>query len=150
MIQKLAQQLAEMESMILEAHVKNLAVSNGSVGWHLAHNTLVINQVISYIAQSDPNLYQPTWSFTKWIIFLTRRIPRGKVKSPQSVDPTPDVDLQEALERASIGILNLISVAPNQHFPHPIFGHLNREKTIQFLWIHTEHHLKITRELLKK
>lgn len=150
MIQKLARQLAEMESMIPDAHVANLNVSNGSVGWHLAHNILVINQVISYLAQSDPKLYQPKWTLTKWIIFLTKKIPRGKVKSPKSVDPTPDIDLIEALERASIGILNLMSVDPNQHFPHPIFGHLNRLKTIQFLWIHTEHHLKIARELLKK
>lgn len=150
MIQKLAQQLAEMESMIPYAHVENLAVSNGSVGWHLAHNILVINQVISYLAQSDPKLYQPKWTLAKWIILLTKKIPRGKVKSPKSVDPTPDVDLTEALERASIGILNLMSVAPNQHFPHPMLGHLNRAKTIQFLWIHTEHHLKIARDLLKK
>lgn len=150
MIQKLACQLAEMESMIPDAHVENLAISNGSVGWHLAHNILVINQVTSAIAKSEPVNYKPRFSWTKFIIFLTKIIPRGKVKAPKVVEPTPDMDLQEALERASLAIINLMSVAPNQFFPHPYFGDLNRDKTIKFLWIHTEHHLKIARDLLKK
>ncbi len=150
MIQQLAQQLAEMESMIPDAHVENLAVSNGSVGWHLAHNILVINQVISAVAISDPALYRPKQSFIKWVIFLTKRIPRGKVKAPKVVEPAQDMDLKEALERASIAIINLMSVEKNQFFSHPMFGDLNQRKTIQFLVIHTEHHLKIARDLLKK
>jgi hypothetical protein len=150
MIQQLAHQLAEMESMIPDAHVENLAVSNGSVGWHLAHTILVINQVISAVAISDPARYRPKQKFIKWVIFLTKRIPRGKVKAPKVVEPAQDMDLKEALERASIGIINLMSVEKNQFFSHPMFGDLNRGKTIQFLWIHTEHHLKIVRDLLKK
>ncbi|MFD3394551.1 DUF1569 domain-containing protein [Aquirufa sp. OSTEICH-129V] len=150
MIQKLAQQLAEMESMIPMAETQNSGISHASAGWHLAHNILVINQVTSAIAKSDPVNYKPRFSWTKFIIFLTKNIPRGKAKAPKAVEPTPDMDLQEALERASLAIINLMSVAPNQFFPHPYFGDLNRDKTIKFLWIHTEHHLKIVRDLLKK
>jgi hypothetical protein len=149
MIQKLAQQLAEMESMIPMAETQNSDISNASVGWHLAHAILVFNQVISAVAKSDPVNYKPRFSWTKFIIFLTKHIPRGKAKAPKAVEPTLDMDLKEALERASLAIINLMSVAPNQFFPHPYFGDLNRDKTIQFLWIHTEHHLKIVRDLLK-
>jgi hypothetical protein len=150
MIQKLAKQLAEMESMIPMAETHNSNISHASVGWHLAHSILVINQVTTAVAKSDPTKYKPRYSWIKFYIFLTKQIPRGKAKAPKAVEPTPDMDLQEALERASLAIINLMSVAPNQFFPHPYFGDLNRGKTIQFLWIHTEHHLKIARDLLKK
>jgi hypothetical protein len=150
MIQKLANQLSEMEALIPFAHLSHPTISNASVGWHLAHNILVINQVVKSIAQSDPAMYQPKQSFGKWYVFLTKSIPRGKVKAPKMVNPTLDLDLNEALERASLGLLNLMSVAPNQFFHHPFLGDLNREKTLKFLWIHTEHHLKIIRDLIKK
>ena len=149
MIQKIAQQIAEMESMIPMAETQNSDISHAAVGWHLAHNILVINQVIAAVAQSDSSKYRPKNSWRKFIIFLTKHIPRGKAKAPKAVEPTPDMDLKEALERASLAVLNLMNVEPNQFFPHPYFGDLNREKTIQFLWIHTEHHLKIARDLLK-
>lgn len=149
MIQKIAQQIAEMESMIPMAETQNSDISHAPVGWHLAHNILVINQVIAAVAQSDPSKYRPKNSWRKFIIFLTKHIPRGKAKAPKAVEPTLDMDLKEALERASLAVLNLMNVEPNQFFPHPYFGDLNREKTIQFLWIHTEHHLKIARDLLK-
>ena len=150
MIQKLAQQIAEMESMIPIAETQNSDISHVSVGWHLAHNILVFNQVISAVAKSDPVNYKPRFSWIKFTIFLTKRIPRGKAKAPKAVEPIPDMDLKEALERASLALLNLMSLDPNQFFPHPYFGDLNRGKTIKFLWIHTEHHLKIAREILKK
>ena len=150
MIQKLAQQLAEMEAMIPLAQSKNWNISDATVGWHIAHNTLVINQVIAAVAQSDPSNYRPKNSWRKFVVFLTKYIPRGKVKAPKAVEPPTEMDLLEALERASIGILNLLSAAPNQYFTHPFFGDLNRRKTIHFLWIHTEHHLKIARDILKK
>jgi len=150
MIKKIAQQLAEMESMIPHANLQNSAISHVSLGWHLAHNVLVINRVIGAVAQSDPTKYRPQASLNKWLFFLTKRIPRGKAKAPKGVEPTTEIDIHEGLERASIGLLNLMSVERNQFFPHPYFGDLNRAKTIQFLWIHTEHHLKIAREILKK
>ncbi len=150
MINKLAQQLAEIEAMIPMAETLNTDISHASVGWHLAHCILVINQVTTAVAKSDPSNYKPRYSWIKFYIFLTKNIPRGKAKAPKAVEPIPDMDLQEALERASLAIINLMSVAPNQFFPHPYFGDLNRGKTIQFLWIHTEHHLKIARDLLKK
>lgn len=150
MIHKLAQQLAEIEAMIPMAETQNSDISHASVGWHLAHSILVINQVTTAVAKSDPSSYKPRYSWIKFYIFITKNIPRGKAKAPKAVEPTPDMDLQEALERASLAIINLMSVSPNQFFPHPYFGDLNRGKTIQFLWIHTEHHLKIVRDLLKK
>lgn len=150
MINKLAQQLAEIEAMIPMAETLNTDISHASVGWHLAHSILVINQVTTAVAKSDPSNYKPRYSWIKFYIFLTKNIPRGKAKAPKAVEPIPDMDLQEALERASLAIINLMSVAPNQFFPHPYFGDLNRGKTIQFLWIHTEHHLKIARDLLNK
>ena len=149
MIQQLASQLNEMEAMLPMAPTENKSISNASVGWHIAHNVVIINQVIAAIASADPALYKPRFTLVKWVVFFTKKIPRGRVQAPKYVDPSPDVDLNEALERASISLLNLMNVAPQHYFTHPIFGDLDRAQTIKFLWIHTEHHLKIARDILK-
>jgi hypothetical protein len=57
--------------------------------------------------------------------------------------------LDAALDRASLSVLNLLNQSPNQYFTHPMFGDLNTKLAARFLWIHTEHHLKIARDILK-
>lgn len=42
----------------------------------------------------------------------------------------------------------LFSLNQNQYFSHYIFGILNRDKTLRFIEIHTNHHLKIVRDIL--
>ena len=37
----------------------------------------------------------------------------------------------------------------NAYFRHLIFGYLNKKRTIRFLQIHTAHHLKIIKDILK-
>ncbi|GAB1858233.1 hypothetical protein MHTCC0001_30700 [Flavobacteriaceae bacterium MHTCC 0001] len=36
------------------------------------------------------------------------------------------------------------------HFKHFVFGTLSKKQSIRFLVTHTNHHLKITRDMLKK
>jgi len=43
----------------------------------------------------------------------------------------------------------LAKVEEVQFFTHPFFGDLKKKETISFLSIHTEHHLKIIREMLR-
>lgn len=150
MINKLAIQLREMQELSEKWEHKNPRISAESVGWHLLHNLQVINGMIAGLAASDPNKYSPKASFTKWLILLTKKIPRGKAQAPKSAVPKhiDKVELDAALDRASLSILNLLNQMPNKFFTHPGFGDLNTRMTKRFLWIHTEHHLKIVRDML--
>ena len=57
--------------------------------------------------------------------------------------------LQESLKNTYQAITYLKDCEANQYFMHPFFGQLNKKQTIKFLEIHTEHHLKIIRDILK-
>jgi hypothetical protein len=151
MINKLVNQLNEMQNFAEKWDVKNPDVSVESVGWHLLHNLKVINGMIASLAASDPSQYAPKFSYMKWSILLTKKIPRGKARAPKSAIPTQiDKDeLDAALDRASLSVLNLLNQSPKQYFTHPMFGDLNTRLTTRFLWIHTEHHLKIVRDMLR-
>jgi hypothetical protein len=150
MINKLAIQIREMQELSEHWDVKNPDVSVESVGWHLLHNLKVINGMIASLAASDPSQYAPKHSWRKWLILLTKKIPRGKARAPKSALPSQiDKDeLDAALDRASLSVLNLLNQSPKQYFTHPMFGDLNTRLTTRFLWIHTEHHLKIVRDIL--
>jgi hypothetical protein len=150
MINKLAIQIREMQELSEHWEVKNPSISAESVGWHLLHNLHVINGMIAGLAASDPQAYAPKFSYMKWSILLTKKIPRGKARAPKSAIPTHiDKDeLDAALDRASLSVLNLLNQSPKQYFTHPMFGDLNTRLTTRFLWIHTEHHLKIVRDIL--
>ena len=151
MINKLAIQLQEMQTLTEQWESVNPDVSSSSIGWHLLHNLQVINGVVASLASSDAANYAPKHTFVKWLILLTKKIPRGKARAPKGVTPEniSRADIEEALDRASLSILNLLNQAPNQYFTHPMFGDLNTRLTRRFLWIHTEHHLKIVRDMLR-
>lgn len=151
MINKLAIQLREMQELSEKWELKKPSISAESVGWHLLHNLQVINGMIAGLAASDPSKYSPKTSFAKWVILLTKKIPRGKARAPKSAVPVQidKLALDAALDRASLSILNLLNQSPKQFFTHPMFGDLNVKLTQRFLWIHTEHHLKIVRDILK-
>jgi hypothetical protein len=83
---------------------------------------------------------------------LTKTIPRGKAQAPKVVIPVEEItvdSLQESLKNTHQAITYLKDCEENQYFMHPFFGQLNKKQTIKFLAIHTEHHLKIIRDILK-
>jgi hypothetical protein len=148
----LNQQIDEMESLLSERETQNLKVSAGSVGWHLEHNLLVINQVIQGIKSSDARLYKSRFSMPKWIVLTFGFIPAGKVKAPKLVTPLEEPSLDRIIEGLAFARENaedLKHVVRNKYFEHPIFGHVNAQIAGRFLAVHTHHHLKIINEILR-
>lgn len=144
-------QLNEMKQYISEKDVKSPSVSSAPVDWHLSHSLKVINNIITSLESSDPKDFKKEFSFWKIFIFLTRKIPRGKARSPKVVLP-PEEITEEHLEKEwtrakqNVGLIN--SFPKKAHFKHPYFKHLDRDQSKTFLEIHTEHHLKIVRDIL--
>ena len=59
MINQLAIQLQEMQTLAVQWETTNPAISSSSVGWHLLHNLQVINGVVATLAASNPAEYAP-------------------------------------------------------------------------------------------
>ena len=144
--------LHQLENHISNFEKTNPNVSNSTVGWQIDHCLLVINGIIGQIEISDPLKFQPKWTFPKFMVFTTGKIPRGKAKAPKVVIPT-QVATQEKLiaklAAAKNNVLKLDSFSENQFFNHPFFKDLNVKQTKKFLTIHTKHHLKIIEDILK-
>ncbi len=144
--------LHQLENHISNFEKTNPNVSNSTVGWQIDHCLLVINGIIGQIEISDPLKFQPKWTFPKFMVFTTGKIPRGKAKAPKVVIPTQVATQEELIAKlaaAKNNVLKLDTFSENQFFNHPFFKDLNVKQTKKFLTIHTKHHLKIIEDILK-
>ena len=144
--------LHKLANYITQHNQSNTAISEAAVGWHIEHSLLVIKQITATVAQSEPKLYKSKFNVKRFFVFLTKTIPRGKAKAPKVVIPVDEITietLQESLKNTYQAITYLKDCEEHQYFMHPFFGQLNKKQTIKFLAIHTEHHLKIIRDILK-
>ena len=142
----------------LEAHIENHSVSNpkvssGNIAWHIDHSLKVINNVVIALQKSDPNSYINNFSVLGKIFFKLGFFPRGKAKAPKHVKP-PEVILKEALisqiELAKANVKSIANLDKTAYFKHPLFGNINTARVYRFLSLHTNHHLKIINDILKK
>lgn len=151
-IEGLAQLIREVESHKERFETTRPNVSEASIGWHIEHIALVINQVIAAIEKSDPKSYRYRFSLVKIWILWSGKVPRGKVKAPQAVVPK-EIPTKEAIEQHIEKAFQKVSILPkldpNQFFRHPIFGDIKLKSAIRFLEVHTIHHLNIIKDIAK-
>lgn len=146
---KLNQQISELEKYSLAADVTNENESLGSTFWHVAHSLLLISQVFESLPLSNPKEYTYKFAIYKTIVFLTKKIPKGKVKAPRIVRPEKQ-DIETITKQFTLVkeyLKNLKNIDKNKFFTHPFFGDIKKDDAITFLEIHTEHHLKIIRAI---
>jgi hypothetical protein len=140
----------QLESHIPNFEKTNSTVSNSNIGWHIDHSLMVINGIIDQVKKSNPEQYKWRFNWNRIFIQIINKIPRGKAKAPKVVQPyepaTIDV-LISKLEIAKNSIDVLESLNANSYFTHPYFGDLNLKKTLWFLNLHTNHHLKIIKDI---
>jgi hypothetical protein len=142
--------LKQLESY-LELHQKlNDSISGETIGWHMAHSCMVINTITYAIVHSNPAKAKPVFTATYYWFLLTNYIPRGKAKAPNIVIPEKTITKAEIIKQIELAKANLQILASTQkqkYFTHPIFGDLNVPKTLRFFIVHTNHHLKIIRDI---
>ncbi|MES2891273.1 MAG: hypothetical protein V4725_04650 [Bacteroidota bacterium] len=152
-MEKFLRLLNEMEEAIPLAEKLSEKVSKSSIGWHIQHNLLVISVIIDALKRSDPSLYKWTFSLPRLLVYTFGSIPRGRSKAPKVVQPVTDwkIDqLKQEMRAIKERYKELDALAPNAFFKHPYFGHVKLKPARRFLAIHTEHHLKIIREIINK
>ncbi len=149
-MQKLINLVDELASYIPQLEARNETVSSSSVGWQIEHSLLVISSVIEGVKRSDPASYKWRFKPLKYVILWRGVIPRGKVGAPKVVTPgeiTPE-SLQAHIALCRQRLAELEQVRNDHYFTHPFFGDLKKKETLRFLYVHTEHHLKIIRDML--
>lgn len=150
-MKSLEQQILALKALVPDLEKTNPAVSAASVGWHGEHCLLVLQRFVQLLSQSDPQQYQPRFSWRRWVMLGLGRFPRGKAKAPKQVIPEPSIQADRFLQQAAAAetALQALSDLPEAAFmPHPIFGHLRKKTAIRFARIHTQHHLNIIRDIL--
>lgn len=148
----LDKEFGEIEKLFAKRDFSNPEVSKANVAWHLDHMLKTINQVSKKLIDSDPDVFRPNFSPQRTFVHTSGIIPRGAAESPQNVRP-PEVVLLDSLESqlklAKINIKKIADLNEKANFQHPIFKQLDRDQTRRFIDVHTNHHLKIIRDILK-
>jgi len=148
----LDEQFSKIESYLVDMEKLNIDVSKAPVKWHLLHVLEVINGVYKEAKNSNPENYK-SGSNIQWFYVATfGKIPRGKVTSPEGVNPSYDISekqMNEALEKAKESVKNWKTLQKNSFYAHHVLLNLNKSKIKRFLKVHTNHHLKIVKDILK-
>lgn len=151
-MQQLQRLINQLEYYIPEFEKSNTTVSHSTIGWQIDHSLLVINGVINELKNSNPDNYQWKFNRIRLLLQITNTIPRGKVRVPKAVKPI-DVasieDLTAKLNLAKKNISDMQQLPAKSYFTHPFFGDLKLKSAIWFLKLHTNHHLKIIKDILK-
>ena len=144
-------QLLEVEHYFAQRDAQNVAVSQANVAWHLDHTLKTINRITENLRASNPEAYTSKFNIQRIVVHTSGIIPRGAAQSPKSVRP-PDVVLLDSLQlQMTLARENLSAISSldkNAFFAHPVFDHLDRDQTRRFLEVHTNHHLKIVKDIL--
>lgn len=149
--------MLDKELSFIKEHIQylekeNLQVSKVNIGWHLDHSLKVINNVLAALKDSNPKEYQQKFNTLRILTFTLGFFPRGKARSPKRVLP-PEIilkkDVENQMETAIKKLKEIDNIDSNQFFTHPLFDQLNKKQTIKFLGLHTNHHLKIVKDILK-
>jgi hypothetical protein len=152
---KLSALVDELEGYIPSQEKENAAVSSTTIGWQIVHAFKVMKAVLQTLEASTPNEnYQPKFNASKLVIMTTGRIPRGVGRAPKMTLPKENELTVEYLENELQAVRALVERAKklpkDAHFPHPFFGSLKKKAAFRFLGIHTNHHVKIIRDMLQK
>jgi hypothetical protein len=145
--------ISQLEAHIDKCELKNPRISNGSVGWHIAHSLLTINAIIGALKHSDPSQYKWSFNFPRLLVYTVNKIPRGRAKAPAVVRPNENIDaglLRKQVVQIKEKLSELDKLGSNHYFDHPYFGKVSLRPAGKFIRLHTKHHLDIIRDIVSK
>ncbi len=153
MLKRILTQIDELGSYFDHLDAKKETISQRDVRWQLDHSLIVLIGILEALSKSDPKDCKLSFNRSRFMVFnVLGYIPRGQGKAPKVVQPNHKASLEELKAKAETARNWLKQAAdwPAQaNFKHPFFGLLDKKLTLKFLKIHTEHHLKIVRDILK-
>lgn len=127
--------LFELEEKIDSYNSKNESISLVSIGWHIEHCLLVLNGVVGSISKSNEENYKWKFNLARVLVFILKKIPRGKGKAPKTVIPKENFDITSLKNHITISkkaLYQLEQLPSNKYFEHPLFGKLKLYKPFNF------------------
>ena len=152
MTKQLENKIEELEQMINYADHVNSAVSSKGIGWHIDHSLKVIIYSCKALKKSDPSNFNMEDNPIRIWIFKAGSIPRGVAKAPKTVMAPDEINIEELHDQFSEArkqIDTIKTLHKDCHFDHPYFGLLNLSMANEFFVIHTNHHLKIIKDIIE-
>ena len=121
----------------------------------LEHATQVLARVLTKLTNETTEPFEsPLKPIAKLMLFLGH-IPRGRAQAPDYVRPhkRPPGEILELIESTK-QLLTEIQVGKRQltsaGFHHGLLGYFNQKQWLRFLIVHTDHHLRIVRDIRKR
>ncbi len=151
-MQQLNLLINQLENKIDFYDSEKLSVSQSTIGWQIDHSLKVFNGIISLLKKSEPDNYKWKFNFPRAVVLTFKNIPRGRANAPKNVRTYDEISKQDLINQLEIAkklIQDLNELNKNSNFIHPYFGILNLKQAINFIEIHTNHHLKIMNDILK-
>ncbi len=150
-MKKLVNTLHELQLQTPHIAKQKLSVSSSNVAWHIHHSLKALTGISNALTTVKPTAYKWQFNIRRLFILGIGTIPRGKVKTPKSITVEEEItldmiDLQ--FKKANQVLANLNSLPKDSYFVHPILGSLNLKQTQLFMQIHTNHHLKIIKDII--
>lgn len=125
-------------------------VSEASVYWHIQHSLLTIEKIFEALQKSTPNNYKYSFTIRKFFVLSVGIIPRGRAQSPAQVIPSEQYTSDQIYKETQKiqALLPLFTELPERaYFEHPFLGNLKKQQALRFLAIHTNHHIKIIKDI---
>jgi hypothetical protein len=158
---RLAEQGREMAALAAGDDAALTARADGVSKWAVAQQlehlgltgTRVLDAIEAILGDPDtPPRGRPTPG--GWMVLLTGRIPRGRVKArPEWAPPEASPErARQAVATLARRTEALAARAPEiaaagATRPHPVLGQFDARRWLRFLAIHQEHHLKLVRDI---
>ncbi len=130
-------------------------ISRWNTEQQIEHATQVVARVLSKLtSEATEPLESPLKPIAKLMLFLGH-IPRGRAQAPDYVRPhkRPPGEILELIESTK-QLLKEIQDGKRQltsaGFHHGFLGYFKQKQWLRFLSVHTDHHLRIVRDIRKR
>jgi hypothetical protein len=143
--------LPRLRAAIPQRDVAAPTLSRWTVGMHIEHCAMAMQQIMRQLADSQPPPPRDRFRWPRTVILLTGRIPRGRARAPESVVPEESpgaARLEELLEACEQQLSATRTLPRGAWFKHFALGVLDRDKSLRFLAVHNAHHLRLVGDIL--
>jgi hypothetical protein len=144
-------QLDELASFSPSSDLRDVSISNWSVGQQIEHTLIAISGMILALRKEhpgsgtrEPNLYRDT-------VMETKTFPRGAIQAPDISLPSESPDsvfITRLINKTRSRLGNPLEIDSKSTLIHPIMDVMYRDEALEFMTIHTAHHLAIIREIV--
>jgi len=146
-------QLDELEGYLSKTANVNDSVSAWSVGQQIEHTLSALSAMSVALRRGRNEADDRRPNRFLAMVLESGTIQRGRVKAPKAMLPS-ELPEEKALQRLILKTRKRVSVLeelpPEASFVHHILGPMHRNEALLFMTIHTEHHLKIIRDILQE